>query len=295
MARGEGKRWRRWLLLPLAAVLGAAVVVLPAIASSEGATVEAKSGSGEGGVYEWSPASAGASSGGQITIKNPSASVYHGVEWTSGPENATPSCSAGVPVGAAAIKWEGTCTFVKPGTYTFRCTVHSYMTETVTVSPGGGTTGTSTGSTSTGTPNPPPTSGGTTATPPSGGEAGSSEGGSSAPASLAKAVKLAGSQHGHAVHGSVTIAPGSAGARLEVDLLASSVGLASAGHTRQVRVGTFVVAHVHSGAVSFSVGLSSRARNALRRRKHLTVTVRITLQTPGGSRLVTSRSVTLHA
>jgi plastocyanin len=309
MARGERKGWRRRLLLSLAGLLGAAVVVLPAIASSEGATVEAKGA----GPYEWSPMKVTVSAGGVLTIKSLSANTNaaHGVKWSTGnPE--TPSCS-GVPGASAgqpsfAAGWNGTCTFLKPGTYNFDCTLHgTAMSGSITVTAGGGTTGTSTGTTtttsSTTTPTYPPPTTGTTGTPGAGTEGGGygpptssgSGAGSSPPASLTKAIKLASSQHGSAVHGSLTVPVASAGARLEVDLLAPAAVLASAGHHAQVRVGTLVIAHLHSGAVGFSVGLSRRARNALRRRKHLTVTVRITLQIPGGSRLAASRSVTLHA
>jgi plastocyanin len=107
------------LVLCLAALL--AVVVMPALASSQGATIEAK-GSGP---FEWSPNSVNVGESGSVTIKNPSASIPHGVKWNVVP--VTPSCT-GVPGTAgepsSGTSWSGTCTFSKPGEYTFYCTVH---------------------------------------------------------------------------------------------------------------------------------------------------------------------------
>jgi plastocyanin len=127
----RGKAAIRWR----AALLGTAVLVLPAVASSEtGPTIEAENK--PGGSHAWSPTQASVSAGGAVTISNPTA-VNHGVEWKAGPT--TPNCSAGVPVGtspsASGTKWSGTCVFAQPGTYIFYCTVHGQeMTATVTVS-----------------------------------------------------------------------------------------------------------------------------------------------------------------
>ncbi len=114
-----------------AAVLAAALAALPAGAVEP--TIEAVNA----GLYShyWSPAQAAVATGASVTLKN-STATPHGVEWRSGP--ATPVCSAGVPVGttaaASGTNWSGTCTFSKPGTYVFYCTVHGpEMTETITV------------------------------------------------------------------------------------------------------------------------------------------------------------------
>jgi plastocyanin len=143
---------RERFLFPLAALLGAAAVVLPAVASSEASPTIAAVNYPGGGYYEshaWSPVAATVAAGGTVTLKNESATVPHGVRWVNPP--ATPACT-GVPVGTApqssATGWSGTCTFTAPGTYTFYCTVHgAEMTGTITVTAGGatGATGTTPG------------------------------------------------------------------------------------------------------------------------------------------------------
>jgi plastocyanin len=120
--------------LPVVGLLGFAVAVLPAFASSETSpTVEAVNV----GLYShyWSPSHVSVTAGGLVTLRNPT-TVAHGVEWVGGP--AKPGCSGEVPVGmtpaASGTKWSGTCTFSEAGTYTFYCTVHGpEMTGTVTV------------------------------------------------------------------------------------------------------------------------------------------------------------------
>jgi plastocyanin len=294
MAPSEhARRWRWRFSLCVAAVLGAAVVVMPAIASSEGGPIEAGGGPP---YYEWSPMSVTVNAGGQVTIKDPSGSIEHGVKWNVVP--ATPSCT-GVPGASSgqpsfAKSWSGTCTFSQPGEYTFYCTVHGpSMSGKVIVKPNGETTITST-STSTPTYPAPPT--------PAGGgpgyESGTPSTGLGASALLAgsssTAVKVAANQHGHAVRGSVAVAPAGEGARLEVDLFARSAVVASAGHSTLVRVGRLVVAHAHAGSVRFSVALSRKARNALARRRHLAVTVHVTLQSGSAKPITVTRTVLLR-
>jgi plastocyanin len=131
----EPRHVRRPLRLPVAGLLGAAILGLPAIAGSEAMpTIEAHNAP-----LSWKPPTATVSAGGGVNITNPT-STPHGVEWRSGPT--VPSCSAGVPVGsspsASGANWSGTCTFSQTGTYTFWCTVHgSAMTATVTVNASG--------------------------------------------------------------------------------------------------------------------------------------------------------------
>jgi plastocyanin len=289
------RRWRRSLLLCLAGVLGAAVVVMPALASSEGAAIEAKTVS-SGYPYIWSPMSVETLAGGAVSFSN-STGVAHGIEWINPPSE--PHCS-GVPLAGSAkpsgASWSGSCTFTKQGVYTFYCTVHgSYMSGSVKVNAAGETTV----STTTSTPgSPPPPPGGTTSSP--GYEAGTPPPAQSGNAltllagSASNAVKVASSQHGHAVHGSVAFAPAGAGAHLEVDLLARSGLLAGAGHSALQRIGRLVVSHVHAGTVSFSVALSRAARKALARHHRLSVTVRVTLQSPTTKPLTVTRTVLLR-
>jgi plastocyanin len=280
---------RRRLLAPLVALLGAAVVVLPAAAGSE--TTPAIQAVNYGYYHYWSPPQATVLAGGAVTLSNPS-EVKHGVEWRTGP--ATPSCAAGVPVGTApansGVKWSGTCTFPTAGTYTFWCTVHgSEMSATVTVNPNGTTTTTST--TSTQAPSPaggsPPTAGNE---PGSGATSGSPLAGGAS-----QAVKLASSQHGKSVRGSVKVSQAGAGGRLEVDLLAKSASLAKGGHPAQVTVGRLVRSALRAGRVSFTVPLSAKARRALARHGRLALSVKIVLNAAQGSAVTITRSVALHA
>jgi plastocyanin len=278
---------RRYALALLCALLGAAIPVFPAVAGSEtGPTIAAENA----GLYYhyWRPPSVTIAPAATVTISNPT-TVPHGVEWRPGAP-ATPTCSAGVPVGtseaASGTSWTGTCTFTTPGTYTFWCTVHhAAMSATVTVNSGGSTTTTTTTPTTTTT-----TTGPTPATPPTTTTTGtgvlpSAEG---APPLL----HLAHGQRGHTVHGAIDVTGAEIGARLEVDLLAGRASLARAGS--RVRVGRVLRSSLPAGRVSFSVPLNARARAALRRHRHLALTVRILL-TPSHSPAVSiSRAVVLH-
>lgn len=288
-------RLRRRLLFPVAALLGAAVVVLPAIASSETPSITAHN---EEGVYakshSWMPATATVSSGGTVKFSNPYSATHHGLRFTGGSAGAVPSCS-GIPAAAStetgATSWQGECTFSTPGTYTFICTVHpSEMTGTITVSSSGTTTpAMKTTPTPTTTP---------TTTPPTTtlGEPGSQAiSGSPLAGSAAQAVKLASSQHGKSVHGSVKVSQAGAGGRLEVDLLTSGALLAKANRPSKVRIGRFLSSAVKAGVVSFAVPLTTRAKRALARHHRLALAVQIVLTPISGAPDTITRSVVLHA
>ena len=276
----------------LAAALGAAMIVLPAVAGSETGPATVTAINSEG-VYKeqrhyWSPALVTVGAGGAVTFANPSSEVRHGLEWTGGPS--APSCG-GIPSGSlGATAWHGECTFAQPGTYTFRCTVHPYeMTGTVTVNPNGTTTTT----TSTGTEPGPPAGAGVTTGPATAPQV-------AAPVSLlagsaAQAIRLARSQRGRSVSGSVKVSQAGAGGRLEVDLLAGRASLAEAGHGGQVQVGRLVRSSLPAGAVSFKVTLGARGRRALRAHRSLSLSVRIVLSTRGGAGVTVTRGVRLHA
>lgn len=291
-------RFPRPLPFLVAAVLGAGAVVLPAVAVSETTpTISAVSNESVCGHYYkncWSPAQATVEAAGGTVFFSNESGVTHGIVWNSVP--ATPSCS-GVPVGAGmwATSFNGKCTFPQAGTYTFYCSYHlTSMSGTVTVNGSGTTTVTTTPTTSSGTnPTPAPitTTGqsGTTAPPAATGAAGSL-----LAAAASGAVKIAPSQRGKTVQGSVAISPAGAGGRLEVELLAGAATLASAGHSAPVRVGRLVRSNLKSGTASFSVPLNTRARGALRRHGRLALRVKLTLRPVSGSALVISRRVTVH-
>jgi hypothetical protein len=228
-----------------------------------------------------------------VTLSNHTA-VEHGVHWVAGPE--TPACS-GIPVGTTSAtkgaNWSGTCTFAKPGTYTFYCTVHGpEMTGTITVNASGGTTVEMPSMPSTGGPSPSTGTGGGSHP---GGPGSSGGGGGSPLAGGSAALKLASGQHGPSVHGSIDVSSVGAGDRLEVALLASGASLAKVHRPSSVRVGRYVRSSVRAGVVSFAVPLTARGRSALHRRGRLALTVRIVLTQAAGAPVTVTRSLVLHA
>jgi plastocyanin len=262
--------------LPLAAVLGVAVAVLPVVASfATEPTISAAGGNGYS--FYWNPSTAEVSSGGTVTFQNMSSSVEHGVVWTGGPE--TPSCP-GVPIGEGKYNWKGACTFKVSGTYTFHCFVHpTEMTGSITVNPNGTTTTTTTTPTTTTTTTTTPT---TPTEPPSG-------------SPFVGSPSLRSSQRGGSVKGSLDISKAGAGDRLEIDVFAKSASLAKAKRSTRVRVGRLVRSSVVAGAMSFSVKLNARARRALKRHRRLALTVKIMLTPAHGEPLTVTRAVVEHA
>lgn len=131
---------RRRYLLPVS-VLGLTAVALPALASSGPLPVEAV----DEGVYyhHWSNAQQTIALDEKVKFANPygeNERPYHGLKFTGGTAGTAPSCT-GVPAAAETSKgapdWHAECTFSKPGTYTFICTVHpSEMRGTITVTNG---------------------------------------------------------------------------------------------------------------------------------------------------------------
>ncbi len=303
-------RKRHFLLI---AMLGAAVAVVPALASS--GTEPTINAIEEMGVYtyvRWSPSEAQVAPTGSVTFQDVAGEGEHGVIWKPG--NPEPPTCSGVP-NVGAKEWKGTCSFTKPGVYEFECAVHhSLMTGRITVGEGGTTTSSSSttststsssytySSTTTTTTSPPTTTqtattavtpsvgGGAPQSPPVTGLGGEGPG---SPAPLA--LLLSRSQHGTAVHGSTDVPPALGGSRLEVDLLATTASLARAHRLAPVRVGRFVRASVAAGKAPFSVTLSSQGKRALRRHGHLALTVKVTLTLPSGTAMSTTRSMVLHS
>jgi plastocyanin len=268
--------------LAAAAALGAAVAIVPTVATSETpVTIEAENV----GVYEhhWKPSAETVSEGAVVPISNPT-EVAHGVRWYSGPE--TPKCSEGVPVGEGAehagTKWSGTCTFVRSGTYTFWCSVHGKsMSATVTVTGTGTTTATTTG---------------TTGTTPEGGGTMSYPTGSAPPEKLklaSRSVHVRSSERGRAVRGSVSIPSAAVGGRLEVRILARRASLAGA-RPRLLRVGRFVRSAVGAGTVPFTVPLSASGRRALARAGRLALILEVRLTAKSGAAARATRKLTLR-
>lgn len=259
---GRGRRaplrGRRSLLV---LALATAALLQPVASSAEGPTIEAASNGAYG--FAWKPSTAAVAAGGTVAFRNNSTVVPHGVSWKSGPE--APSCS-GVPVEEEGTSWSGSCTFAKPGTYAFVCTVHpTEMKGTITVGEGGS-----------GPTEPPP---GTTPTePPPGGPA-------------AQGLKLLASQHGAVARGSIVV---SQGATLKVDLLARRASLLGPGHGGRTRVGRLVRSGLEAGRARFAVHLTRAARTALRRESRLRLTARVTVTAPQHDPLKLTKGVVLH-
>lgn len=295
-------RLRKRLLLPLVALLGAGVAVLPALAASSEAKLEVNENCNYPAWPCWTSSSGAKpppatvttiAQGGVVTFVDET-SVPASLAWTG----TAPTCSATVPVSPAPAKsgWEGTCTFEAPGRYKLEsATLYpSYRNyEIVVQAPG--TTGTSTiGTTTSGSTSAPYGSGSGTPT-----EAGGSTGagtplGSLLVGSESSALKLPATQHGRAVHGSVDVSQAGAGGRLEVELLSTRASLAGAGRSSHVRVGRLVRSPLYAGTETFTVALDAAARHALRVHGHLALSVKIVLAAAHGSPLTITRSVVVR-
>jgi hypothetical protein len=93
------------------------------------------------------------------------------------------------------------------------------------------------------------------------------------------------------VRGSLEVSQAGAGGRLEVDLFANSASLAAARRSTRVRVGRLVRNSVSAGKVPFTVGLTPRARKALKRHHRLALTVKIALTPLHGTPVSLTRAV----
>jgi hypothetical protein len=292
------------VLFALAAPIGAAVAVLPASAAAPSeAKLEVNENcvqpnwpcwTTEGSASKPQPTkSVTIASGGTVTF------IDHGekanIAWMGTP----PTCEPSVPVSPTPPKtgWEGKCTFQNSGTYKFVSStlfnvqgVANYTEYEIVVE------GAATGTTPT-TPSS-PGGGGTTTSPPSPAGGGSRPGvapGSPLVGSPSGAIKLARTQHGSSVRGSVKLSQAGVGGRLEVGLFAAGASPAKAGHSPQVRVGRLVRLSLHAGTTSFTVPLNAKGKAALRRRRRLTLTVKITLTPLHGAAVTVTRGVVVRA
>jgi plastocyanin len=287
---------RRVLYFGIAALLGAAVAVVPTVASG---TSPPTSASFTAVDYAWD-VSGGTShqatiaQGGTVTFSYPTGSSAHNADFGS---VATPSSCAQtagaesgsvppVPHAPTAPGWSGNCTFNTPGTYTFHCDLHPGMTATIIVQgPGGTSTATSPAPTTAA-----PTTTTTTASAPTGT-------GTTSPLSQAKpsplagnastAVKIARVQRGSVIRGLADVSGAGASGTLLIQLLVRRSGAA-------VLAGRRTWHAIHRGAVRFSVPLNPVAKRQLALRKRLTVTVKLTLSSPRSTSVQLTRRVSLR-
>ena len=299
-------RLRMLVLLALAARMGTAVAVLPALAAapSEVKLEVAQNcnqpnwpcwnpkGSPEGNVGFNEVAPFTIAQGGTISFEDNDSKAPTDVIWKS----AAPSCISAVP-STPETGWKSTCTFSTTGEYEFESQelfndgVSNYTKYKVIVE------GAATGTTPTTPMTPGGGGGGTTTSPtsPTGGSAPGAAPASPLVGSASEAIKLARTQHGSSVRGSVEISQAGVGGRLEVDLRASGASPAKAGHSPQVRVGRLVRSSLYAGTTSFTVALNAKGKAALRRHRRLALTVKVTLTPLHGAAVTVTHVVVLHA
>jgi hypothetical protein len=285
------------VLLALAALTGAGVAVLPALAAAPSeARLEVNENCVEADWPCWTAGSGSSpapapkvtiAAGGEVAFTD-HASTAAAVVWMG----STPACT-GVPT-SAMTGWEGKCRFEQPGTYKFESsTLWPEYTKYEIVVEGAATGTTPTTTTTATTPTTksaaaPTTSTAapTTSSAPSHGSP--LEGGS-------RALELAGRQRGSRVQGSIKVSQVGSGGRLEVALFAAGASLAKAGHPAQVRVGRLVRSSLQAGRVSFSVPLGAKVKASLRRRRRLALTVKVTLTPLHGTAVTVARGVVVRA
>jgi hypothetical protein len=295
-------RPRMLVLFALAALIGAVVVVLPALAAGTPAPSEAKLEINENcQLPEWpcwnikgnNPEDIGQiqpftiAQGGRISFEDNDSKAPTDVLW----KGVAPSCTPEAP-STPKTSWSSTCTFANAGEYgfesqeLFNADGFNYTQYKVIVEKSGGTGITPTPTTTTPTTTTPTTP--MMPGEPSQGSGSPLEGGS-------RALKLAGSQRGSTVHGQVKVSQAGAGGRLEVGLFAAAASLAKARRLPQARVGRLVRSSLKAGSVSFSVSLSANGKAALRRHRRLALTVKVTLTPQHGAAMTVTRNVVVHA
>jgi hypothetical protein len=109
-----------------------------------------------------------------------------------------------------------------------------------------------------------------------------------APGPLFGSVKLASTQHGGVVHGSLVVSSSGSDGRLQIELLTKGAA---------APVGKLVRSSLHAGKLTFALPLSAKGKAAMRRHRRLTltVTVKITLTPQHGAAVTVTRSVVVHA
>jgi plastocyanin len=293
-------RLRKLFLFCVAALLGVAIVVLPALAASEAdPTVNAVAESGGYALPpHWSPKEVAVVPAGTVTFTNSSATVPHGIIWVG----AAPTCAPSVPVGKENFKpnWSGSCTFAQSGEYKYYCSYHGpamsgavFVDASGTIpspsSPGQATSPTVTTSPP-GSTTPSPTTGQSLTVAPTAPNAS----GSPLADSAARALKLVAGQRGKSVRGSLELSQAAVGGRLEVRLLAKIASLAGAGHATQTTVGRLARSSLAAGSVAFAVPLNAKARRALSAHRRLALTVKLLLAPLNGPAVRITRGVVLR-
>jgi plastocyanin len=206
--------------------------------------------------------------GGTVSFGYPSGASYHSVVF----DPAQPTSCTDMPAAPSGPGWAGSCRFDTPGTYTFHCGLHSFMTGKVeVVDPNAPTTGT--------------TGPGPTNTGPGSGGGGPTFGYETPPS-----AKVARRQTGVVVRGKVTTPAGPA--RIAVTAFAAKRAVAT--RARRVRVGSVTTHSSGTGPTAFSLKLNRAARRALHRHGRLSVSLRMVIEPDAGTATRMSVTVVLH-
>jgi plastocyanin len=268
----------RRLSLPTVGALGAAIAVLPSLAAGSSPPTTASFKAFD---FGWSAnggtaTKATIAQGGTVTFSYPSGISEHNADFGKGPKPSSCAQTAGpssgsvppLPRSPTGAGWTGTCTFNTPGTYTFHCDLHTFMTATVVVAGSGSTTGTT-----------------TTTTP---------AGGSPLAGKPSRAISVPPKQRGTILRGSAKVSSAGAGGRLEVDLSASARSLGRRG-SGLVRVGRLTRTGIKAGTVRFAVSLDAAAKRAQRHHSPLKIVVRVVVRSPGGTTGSLTRDVLISS
>jgi hypothetical protein len=103
---------------------------------------------------------------------------------------------------------------------------------------------------------------------------------------LLGSVKLASTQHGGVVHGSLVVSSAGSQGQLQIELLTKGAVAA---------VGKFLRSSLHAGKLTFALTLSAKAKHTLKAHHRLALAVKIVLTPAHGSAVTITRSVVLHA
>jgi plastocyanin len=128
--------------LPLVVLLGAAVAVLPGLASGSAPSTASFTASD----FEWKVSGSSEKTvtiavGGTVTFSYPSGASKHNADFGTGAQPSSCTQTAGTNSGTVpplpnlptSPSWSGSCTFNAAGTYMFHCDLHQSMTGTITV------------------------------------------------------------------------------------------------------------------------------------------------------------------
>lgn len=149
-------RAKQAVLAAAVALVGAVVAITIAVPSSSVADAPS-SASFIAKDFEFdangtSTSSATITVGGTVSFSYPSGNSMHNVDFSGGPLPTSCTVTAGgyetsalaLPADAEDPGWSGTCTFDRPGRYTFICDMHPFMTGTINVVGAAATTSTPT-------------------------------------------------------------------------------------------------------------------------------------------------------